>query len=97
MNELDNIIEKLKELKPYLEKEYKIKEVGIFGSYVRNEQTENSDIDILVEYAGALSLFKVANLVNYLELKFGKKVDLTNKKTLRPKIGKRILSEVKFV
>lgn len=97
MNELEKIIEKLQELKPFLSEEYKIKEIGVFGSYVRNEQTEDSDIDILVEYAGALSLFKVANLVNYLESIFGKKVDVANKKTLRPRIGQHILSEVKFV
>lgn len=97
MKEIDKIIEKLRELKPFLSKEYKIKEIGVFGSYVRDEQNEDSDIDILVEYSEALSLFKVANLINYLESVFGKKVDVANKKTLRPRIGQHILSEVRFV
>lgn len=97
MKEVDKIIEKLKELKPELEKEYFVKEIGVFGSYVRNEQTKDSDIDILVEYAEVLSLFKVANLINYLESIFGKKVDVANKKALRPGIGKRILSEVIYI
>ena len=97
MNELDKILEKLKELKPELEKEYFVKEIGVFGSYVRNEQTVDSDIDILIEFREGMDLFKLAHLINWLGEIFGKKVDVANKKTLRPRIGKYILAEVKYV
>lgn len=97
MREVDKIIEKLKELKPVLEKDYFVNEVGVFGSYVRNEQTENSDIDILMDFNDDMDLLKLAHLINWLSDIFEKKVDIANKKTLRPKIGKQILSEVIYI
>lgn len=97
MNELNNILEKLRELKPELENEYFVQEIGIFGSYVRNEQTLDSDIDLLIQFREGMDLFKLAHLIKWLGEIFGKKVDIANKKTLRPRIGKKILSEVIYV
>lgn len=45
--DIDEIKELLKKVKPEIMKRYKVKEIGIFGSYVRGEETEESDIDIL--------------------------------------------------
>lgn len=97
MTEVEKIIEKLKEIKPELEKSYFVREIGVFGSYVRNEQTENSDIDILIDYNKGMTLFDVVDLQNFLENMFKKKVDVVFKKSLRPRIGKRILSEVIYI
>jgi len=97
MKEVDKIIEKLKDLKPILENNYFIKEIGIFGSYVRDEQTENSDIDILIDYNRGMTLFEVVELQEYLENFLKKKVDIAFKKSLKPRIGKRILSEVIYI
>ena len=97
MKEIDKIIEKLKELKPELEENYFVNEIGIFGSYARNEQTNDSDIDILIDFKDGMDLFKLAHLINWLCDIFEKKVDITNKKTLRPIIGKQILSEVIYI
>lgn len=97
MDKLDNILEKLRELKPELENEYFVQEIGVFGSYVRNEQTLDSDIDLLIQFRDGMDLFKLAYLINWLGEIFGKKVDIANKKTLRPRIGKKILSEVIYV
>lgn len=97
MSELDKIIKKLSKLKPILQKDYFVNEIGIFGSYVRNQQTENSDIDILVDFSDEIDIFTVADLINWLGAIFGKKIDIVNKKTLRPRIGKTILSEVRYV
>jgi len=47
---LDEIRAKIETLKPTLQREHHITELGIFGSYVRNEQTEDSDVDVLVEF-----------------------------------------------
>jgi len=97
VKDVDKIIEKLKTLKPQLEKEYFVEEIGVFGSYVRDEQTENSDIDILINFKDGMDLLKLAHLINWLCDVFEKKVDVVNKKTLRPRIGKQILSEVIYI
>jgi predicted nucleotidyltransferase len=97
LKKVDEIIEKLKNLKPEIEKRYKITEIGVFGSYVRNEQTENSDLDILVDYEKGMTLFSFCELENWLSDIFGVKVDLVMKKGLKPRIGKQILSEVVYL
>jgi predicted nucleotidyltransferase len=46
----EEIIQKLKEIKPFLQQKYNLTEIALFGSYARDEQTEKSDIDIMVDY-----------------------------------------------
>ncbi|MCM8807979.1 MAG: nucleotidyltransferase family protein [Candidatus Omnitrophica bacterium] len=89
----------LESLKPELAKKYKIKEIGVFGSWVRGEQKKNSDIDILVEFEenSGISLFDFIEIEDYLRKKVGIKVDLVEKKALKPYIGKNILSEVIYL
>ena len=93
------VLKKLKELKPYLEEKYGITEIGLFGSVVRNEHNEDSDIDILISYDSKKmgSLFRYIELQEELERMFGRKVHLTNKKTIIPYLRKRILEEVEYV
>jgi uncharacterized protein len=99
MNDLETIINKLRELKPILERDYSIKEIGVFGSYVRNEQTLQSDIDVLVSFGenARISLLKFCAFENWLSDILNIKVDLVMKKALKPKIGKKILSEVIYI
>lgn len=97
MKNLNEIITKLKEIKPDLEKDYDITELGVFGSFVRGEQTTESDIDILVDYKEGTSLLTLGGLQYMLSELFKTKVDLVMKKTLRKNIGKQILSEVVYV
>ena len=73
---------------------YGVKEIGIFGSYLREEQKETSDIDILVEFIRPVGMLTFINLKNYLSDLFGINVDLVMKKALKPRIGQKILSEV---
>ncbi|WP_253276435.1 nucleotidyltransferase family protein [Synechococcus sp. PCC 6312] len=80
-----------------LEERYHVKELGVFGSYVRQEQTDTSDVDILVEFSQTPSLLKFINLENYLTDHFGCKVDLVHKAGLKPRIGERILAEVVYL
>ncbi len=94
MKTLDEIQKILRQQKEFLRKKYKIKEIGIFGSYVRGEQRYTSDIDILVEFEEIPSLLKFVKLENYLSEVLGVKVDLVEKKALKPRIGKHILQEV---
>jgi uncharacterized protein len=82
---------------PLLEEQYSVARLGIFGSYVRNEQSENSDVDILVEFHDTPGFFKFLRLEAELERILSKKVDLVTKKALKPRIGERILNEVIYV
>jgi len=88
------IEEILKEHKKDLAEKYKVKEIGLFGSYVRGEQRKRSDVDILVEYQEVPDLFKFIELERYLEGILGLKVDLVRKKALRKELKDIILREV---
>lgn len=79
---------------PELRDRYSVKSLGVFGSYVHGEQKRRSDLDLLVEFDQAPSLFEYVDLENYLSDLVGIKVDLVMKKTLKPYIGQRILAEV---
>lgn len=94
---LEKIERIIKEKKPLLIKQYKVKEIGIFGSIVRGEDEATSDVDILVEFTKPIGLFKFLELEEYLSHLIGRKVDLVSRKALKPRIGKRILSEVAFL
>ncbi len=82
-----------------LREKYGIKEIGVFGSFVRGEQKESSDLDILVEFApdARISLLDFVELENYLSDLLGVKVDLVEKSALKPRIGKYILKEVVYL
>jgi hypothetical protein len=97
MKSLSEIQNWLIEHKPILQEVYKIKTIGLFGSYLRQEQTENSDLDILVEFSEVPSLLKFINLENYLTDNLGIKVDLVHKTGLKPRLGQRILKEVVYL
>ncbi|MDI6731805.1 MAG: nucleotidyltransferase family protein [Candidatus Margulisbacteria bacterium] len=94
---LNEIKKRLLKFKPELEKSYNVEEIGIFGSYVRNEQKEDSDLDILVEFREVPGLFKFMHLEDYLSSILGIKVDLVRKKALKPRIGRYILNEVVYI
>ena len=87
----------LAEHKNELIEKYGITEIGVFGSYLREEQKETSDVDILVEFKRPVGMLMFINLKNYLSDLFGVNVDLVTKKALKPRIGQRILSEVIYV
>jgi hypothetical protein len=80
-----------------LKSRYKVKEIGIFGSYVRGKQRGKSDIDILVTFRGSVDFIEFLKLEEYLGTFLGVKVDLVTKGALKPFIGKSILEEVEYV
>jgi predicted nucleotidyltransferase len=96
MKTLTEIKQILQEQKPYLADKYGVTEIGVFGSYVRNEQRPDSDIDVLIELEEPprIDLLDLVNMEYYLSDLLGMKVDLAIKKNLRKRIGKCILSEV---
>jgi predicted nucleotidyltransferase len=91
----DQILSKLKELKPNLYIEYSVKEIGVFGSYVSGDASEDSDIDILIELDKPIG-WKYFTLELYLEDKLGKKIDLVTKNALKDQIRNSILSQVNY-
>jgi predicted nucleotidyltransferase len=88
---------KIKSIEPFLKEKFRVKKIGIFGSYSRGEQRKSSDIDILVDYYEDPSLFEFLDLEYYLEDILKNKVDLVMENSLKHYIGKHILSEVIYI
>ena len=91
---LEKIKRAISENREQLKKNYQVRYIGIFGSWVREEQREESDIDILVEFGKPIGFFKFLELEEHLSSLLGARVDLASKKALKPSIGKNILQEV---
>jgi len=90
LNEIQRI---LREKMTHFEDCYSVRTLEIFGSFVRAEASEHSDIDVLVEFSKAPTLFSFIRLEDELSNLLGVKVDLVMKSSLKPSIGARILSE----
>ncbi len=96
--EANEIERKLEERKAYMKGVFHIREIGLFGSYIRGEQTASSDIDVLVEFEkGHKDFFNYMRLKFYLEWLLGRNVDLVIKNAVKLRLRKRIFSEVEYV
>ncbi|HEC67275.1 MAG TPA: nucleotidyltransferase [Candidatus Desulfofervidus auxilii] len=94
----DKIERKLEEKKVYIKRVFHVREIGIFGSFIRGEQTESSDIDVLVEFEkGHKDFFNYMRLKYYLEELLEGKIDLVIKNAVKPRLRERIFSEVEYV
>ena len=88
------IIAKLRELKPKLERDSHVSAIAIFGSFARDEARPDSDLDILVEFGNKTpGMFGFIELSDRLSESFGMKVDLVTKAALHPRMRDRILDE----
>ena len=95
---LEDVLHVLRENMPELSRRYRVKSLGVFGSYVRGEADEESDIDLLVDLEDeSLTLLQFIALENHLSDLLGVKVDLVEKNALKPAIGRHILEEVQAV
>jgi len=94
---IENITSILKSELPILKSQYNVATLGVFGSFVRDEQTAKSDVDILVSFTKSPSLFKFLELEYHLSELLDVKVDLVMKNALKQNIGKRILSEAQAI
>jgi len=94
---LENVKNTLEKHKKELKKRFRVKEIGVFGSYVRGEQREESDLDVLVEFYETPTLFEFVELEDYLSELLGIKVDLVMKRALKPRIREQVLKEVVYV
>ena len=87
-------LHRLREHRDDLAQRYDIASLGIFGSYIRNEQRDDSDLDVLVSFKTVPGLFKLVELQDELSELLGVSVDLVVRSELKPHIGQRILAEV---
>lgn len=96
---IDTIKQSLHEQLPGLKTRYGVKSLGVFGSYIHGHQKKRSDIDLLIEFndQAQITLVSFVALERELGKLLGKRVDLVERDTLKPVIGKRILEEVIFV
>lgn len=74
----DEILNELSKNKSYIQQKFEVDKIGLFGSYAKDKQTEDSDIDIYVEFKHK-TFDNLAGLWNYLEELYHKKVDLFHK------------------
>jgi len=91
-----DVLRKLKDLKPLLQKEFAVEKIGVFGSFADDTFTEESDIDILVELSKPIG-WKFFTLELFLEKEFGRKIDLVTKNALKEQIKNDILNQVNFL
>ena len=96
MNSLTTIKDVIQNNKKEIHEKFSVKSLGIFGSYARNEQTESSDIDILVDFDKPIGL-EFVTLAEYLESLLDTKVDLVSKKSIKPKLMEYIQQEIYYV
>lgn len=93
---LDEIVRKINEKKGYLKKTFKIRSIGVFGSFTKGEQNKESDIDIVVEFEETPG-FDFFALWDYLEKLLKRKIDLTTRSGIRKEIKKKVLKEVVYI
>jgi uncharacterized protein len=88
------LIAGLRELKPFAAARYKVREMGLFGSFVRGEQSAASDVDVLVEFDDGADLLDLTGLGLYLEEALQRKVDVVPKNALRKELRDAVLAEL---
>jgi len=80
-----------------VKKRFGVNRIGIFGSYSKAEETDTSDVDVLVGFEEPVDIFTFLELKEYLEKLLKRKVDLVTEKALKPMIKDRVLSEVSYL
>ena len=93
MRGLEEIKSEIRKSMPILRDKYKVKTIGMFGSYISGEQGKRGEIDILVDFYETIDLFTFIELEEFLSEKLGIRVDLVMKDTLKPRIRDNILRE----
>ncbi len=91
-----DIERKLQQVKPILTDKFHVSRIGYFGSYRKGQQTENSDLDLLVEFSRPIG-WEFFTLEQFLEQAFGIPIDLVTKNALKDRIKDSILNQVVYV
>lgn len=96
INSKNDVLALLQENKPALQRVFPLQRIGLFGSWARDEQTAQSDIDILVEVDSSIGLGFVT-LADQLEKVLGHKVDLVSRRAIKPRLWAEIEAELIYV
>lgn len=96
MRQSIDIETKLQELKPILLDKFHVSKIGYFGSYAVGGQTNQSDLDLLVEFSQPIG-WEFFTLEKFLEQEFGVSIDLVTKDALKERIKRSILNQVKYI
>ncbi len=97
MDDKEDVLRQLKTLKPDLLARFKVKEMGLFGSFVRGQESESSDVDLLVDFEDGADLFDLVGLGEFLEGHLRRRVDLVSKRALREEIRDQVLKEAAMI
>ena len=93
MSPREKILERLRTIKPALQQEFPLHRMALFGSWARNEQTETSDVDILVEVDPSIGL-RFVTLAERLESLLEQPVDLVSSRAVKQNLLKQIQAEL---
>jgi len=96
MKSKKEVLRALKEELPRLREKFNVKSIGLFGSWVRDEQTKQSDVDVLVKFEKPIGFFKFVEIEDYLSERLGVKVDLVTPDALKPLIKPQVEKEAVY-
>ena len=97
MTSTQDILETITSLKSQLHTSFHVDGIGVFGSVIRGEQKESSDIDVLVDLDEDADLFDLIGLSQFLEERLNTKVDVVPRNALRPELREQVLREVRYL
>jgi uncharacterized protein len=96
MTELTSIKQILSQLKPELKQKYFVNSIGLFGSIVRDDFSDKSDVDIIVDFSKPIGI-EFIDLADYIESRLNKKIDLVSRNGVKAKYFHQIESEIIYV
>jgi uncharacterized protein len=97
MESTEQILQTIRQAKPELVSSFKVHAIGVFGSVIRGQQREESDIDILVDLDKSADLLDLVGLGQFLEERLRHRVDVVPRGSLRDEIRERVLQEVRYL
>lgn len=97
MSELEQIKQKIGDRKNYLRESFGVEEIGIFGSFARNEATKDSDLDMLVTLKEPIGYFRFFELEKYIKSIIGRNIDLATKEAIKPVIRQNIMKDLVLI
>jgi len=97
MHSREHILTLLRQAKPDVEKQYHVRTMALFGSYSRNEQTETSDVDLLVDFSEPPSGLTFVNFAEAMEERLGMRVDVVPADAVKPRYRQSIQGDLVYV
>ena len=97
MTSREDILESLARLSPGIRSKFKVRRIGLFGSYARQEQRPDSDIDLLVDFSEDADLFDLVELKFFLEDLLSHRVDIVPERALRDELRQSVHADVSYV